>query len=170
MAVILFGVLALSNGCASNTPTKVEQSSNNSQPTEAQPRDLEKAVASDFADRVVIPSYRLLVQKADGLSKAVDAFVSNPNDETLKAAQEAWRATRVPWEQSEAFAFGPASSLGYDGDLDDWPVNEADVIAVLKSNTKLTPESIKQLQTTQKGFHTIEYLLFGLNNDRKASD
>ncbi|MCU0537467.1 MAG: peptidase M75 [Hydrococcus sp. Prado102] len=159
---ILLGLVTFGTGC-----------SNTSQPsatTEEQSGDIKKVVVSDFADRVVIPTYQLLVTRSQNLSKAVDAFVAKPGDDTLKAAQEAWRATRTPWEESEAFAFGPASSLGYDGDLDDWPVNETDVKAVISSKAELTPESIKQLQTTQKGFHTIEYLLFGLNNDRKAVD
>ncbi|NJM88249.1 MAG: peptidase M75 [Hydrococcus sp. RU_2_2] len=168
---ILLGLVTFGTGCSNNTsqPTATTES----QPTattEAQSGDIKKVIVSDFANQVVIPTYQLLVTKSGDLSKAVDAFVAKPGDDTLKAAQEAWRASRTPWEQSEAFAFGPASSLGYDGDLDDWPVNETDVKAVISSKAELTPESIKQLQTTQKGFHTIEYLLFGLNNDRKAAD
>lgn len=171
--IACLGVLVLSNGCGNNSATKVESSPNSSPTTattETEPGKLENAIARDFADQVVIPSYQLLVTKADELSKAVDALVSNPNEETLKAAQQAWMATRVSWEQTEAFAFGPAGSLGYDGDLDDWPVNENDVVAVIESKDQLTPEFVKNLQTTQKGFHTIEYLLFGVNNDRKVAD
>jgi putative iron-regulated protein len=169
---ILFGLITLSTGCSSNTsqPTATTTEASPAATTETQSGDIKKVVVSDFANQVVIPTYQLLVTKSQDLSKAVDAFVAKPGDDTLKAAQDAWRATRTPWEQSEAFAFGPAESLGYDGDLDDWPVNETDVKAILSSKAELTPESIKQLQTTQKGFHTIEYLLFGLNNDRKSTD
>ena len=133
-------------------------------------KELKTTVINDFADNVVIPTYQQLVLRAETLSKAVDAFVSSPNNETLAVAQLAWRATRTPWEQSEAFAFGPAESLGYDGDLDDWPVNQTDVLAILKSKIALSPGVIENLQTTQKGFHTIEYLLFGLDNDKDATD
>lgn len=176
LTLALLGLITFSNGCSNNSTPQTDQSANTEQPaattTEASSTsgDVQKVVVSDFANNVVIPTYQLLVTRAGELSKAVDAFVANPSDATLKAAQEAWRNARTPWEQSEAFAFGPAESLGYDGDLDDWPVNETDVKAVLQSKAELTPESIKQLQTTQKGFHTIEYLLFGLNNDRKAAD
>jgi putative iron-regulated protein len=180
LTALLLSFIALGSGCGNNSTTQTDQSSNSEQPattetstasnTEAASGDIEKAVVTDFANNVVIPTYQLLVTRAGDLSKTVDAFVASPSDETLKAAQEAWRNARTPWEQSEAFAFGPAESLGYDGDLDDWPVNETDVKAVLSSKAELNPESIKQLQTTQKGFHTVEYLLFGLNNDRKAAD
>lgn len=173
LTIILLSLVTISTGCSNNTSTQTEQSTTTEQPTtnaQTQSDDIEKQIVGDFANQVVVPTYQLLVTKAGDLSKTVDAFVAKPGDDTLKAAQEAWRATRTPWEQSEAFAFGPAASLGYDGDLDDWPVNETDVKAVLSSKAELTAESIKQLPTTQKGFHTIEYLLFGLNNDRKASD
>lgn len=175
---ILLGLVTFGSGCTSNTPTQTEQSTNTEAPaespaatnTEAESGDIKKVVVSDFANQVVIPTYEGLVTKSATLSKAVEAFVAKPSDDTLKAAQEAWRSSRTPWEQSEAFAFGPAESLGYDGDLDDWPVNETDVKAVIQSKAELNAESIKQLQTTQKGFHTIEYLLFGSDNNRKATE
>lgn len=175
LTAVLLGFVALGSGCTNNSSTQADQSSNSEQPaatTETSPAagDMQKAVVTDFANNVVIPTYQNLVTKSGELSKTVDAFVANPTDETLKAAQSAWRETRVPWEESETFAFGPAESLGYDGDLDDWPVNETDVKAVLQSKAELNRESVKQLQTTQKGFHTIEYMLFGLNSDRKAAD
>ncbi|NEP55307.1 MAG: peptidase M75, partial [Moorea sp. SIO3C2] len=56
--------------------------------------------------------------------------------------------------------------LGFDGDLDDWPVNEVDVQAVLDSSDTITDEYIAGLQTTQKGYHAIEMLLFGKAADK----
>jgi len=162
--VMLFaGLLILGSGCGESS-TETEKSSDGS------PSDIQTAVASDFPEQVVIPTYELLVEKAGELSKTVEALVEDANDDTLKAAQEAWIEARSPWERSEAFAFGPADSLGYDGDLDDWPVNETDVTKVIDSSDELTAEYIEELQTTQKGFHTIEFLLFGLDNDKQATD
>lgn len=161
---IAASLLLLSSSC-NNTST-----SNNATASQTPANDMTTLVVSGFADQVVIPTYQQLVTEAGELSKAVNTFVETPTDETLKAAQNAWIVARSPWEHSEAFAFGPAESLGYDGDLDDWPVNETDVVAVINSNEELTPESVKKLQTTQKGFHTIEYLLFGLDNNKTAQD
>ncbi len=158
VAMAFAGMVLLGGGCSSVSTPK------------SQSRNLEVAIITDFADGVIIPTYQQLVAKAAKLSQTTDAFTTNPGAETLKAARNAWIAAREPWEQSEAFAFGPADSLGYDGDLDDWPVNETDVQAVINSNDKLTPEYIANLQTTQKGFHTMEILLFGTNNNKKADD
>ncbi len=158
LGTLLTGMLLLGTGCSSSSPPKTESS------------DLQITIIKDFADVVIIPTYQQLVAKAAKLSQTTNAFTSNPNETTLKAARDAWIAARAPWEQSEAFAFGPADSLGYDGDLDDWPVNETDVKAVINSNEKITQEFIGNLQTTEKGFHTMELLLFGNNNNKKAKD
>ncbi|WAL59572.1 imelysin family protein [Thermocoleostomius sinensis] len=142
--------------------------------TEAVSRSIDQATSrqlvGDFADRVVVATYEELVVRSEELVATVNAFISNPTDQTLQAARESWITARFPWEQSEAFAFGPADSLGYDGALDDWPVNEADVLAVINSEEELTPEYIATLQTTQQGFHAIEFILFGVENDKTVDD
>ncbi len=159
-AILAASLLFLGTGCQTTT-----SASSNGSGSAGEPQ-----FVIDFPEKVVIPTYKLLVTKSKGLKTAVDAFVGDANDETLKAAKAAWIEAREPWEQSEAFAFGPAESLGYDGDLDDWPVNETDLKGVLESSDPITPETVKALQTTQKGFHTIELLLFGSDNNKTSAD
>lgn len=161
---LLFAGALLINGCKETAEAPKDKAATNSQDNAT------TLVVNDFADNVVIPTYEQLVARSTELSEAVDTFVAEPTDAKLEAAQAAWKAARTPWEQSEAFAFGPAESLGYDGDLDDWPVNETDVQAILSSSDELTSDYIEELQTTEKGFHTIELLLFGLDNDKQAGD
>jgi putative iron-regulated protein len=167
---LLLGIITLSNGC-SNSVTNTSNVGSGEQTATASDKNIsETQVLNDFVTNVVIPTYSALVDRAGKLNGAVETFVAKPTDENLKAAQTAWMEARTPWEQSETFAFGPASS-GYDGELDDWPVNQTDVDKVIKGNEKITGDLVaKNLQTTQKGFHTIEYLLFGENNNRKASE
>ncbi|MBE9101134.1 peptidase M75 [filamentous cyanobacterium LEGE 07170] len=126
----------------------------------------DRQIITDFVDQLIVPNYELLTQRSGELEAAVAMFVSDPTAETLETARQAWLTARQPWEQSEAFAFGPAASLGLDAELDDWPVNEVDVISVLESQDALTPEYIDSLQTSQKGFHAIGFLLFGIDNDK----
>ncbi|GAB4230085.1 MAG: imelysin family protein [Stanieria sp.] len=166
--------MTVSSGCSNNSTTSnLNQQVDNDNweaITNGRSKELERGVVRDFTDRVVIPTYELLVERTDELVNAVNGFVSNPQDKTLQTARQAWLTTREPWERSETFAFGPAESLGYDGDLDDWPVNETDIAAILNSKDSITPEYVKELETTQKGFHAIELLLFGENNDKQAID
>jgi len=133
-------------------------------------KSIDRQVVIDFADKVVVPSYERFTAKTKDLKIAVDAFTASPTAATLKSAQQAWMDARVPWEKGESFTIGPAKSLGLDGSIDTWPLNKTDVDKVLKGSEKLTPESVTKLQDSQKGYHTIEFLLFGGNGKKVAAD
>ncbi|MCE9576085.1 MAG: peptidase M75 [Deltaproteobacteria bacterium] len=128
------------------------------------------ALVADFADQVAVPTYALLDQRAAALEAAAVALEAAPSATTLEAAKAAWVATRSPWEQNEAFLFGPVSSFGYDPAMDSWPVNTNDLEAVLAAPDELTAAYIHNLPDSQKGFHTIEYLLWGEGQAREAED
>ena len=127
-------------------------------------------ILNNFANTIVLATYTDLDNKAGELLGAVQALNAAPNQAHLELAQTAWKATRRPWEQSEAFLFGPVDTQGLDPALDSWPVNRVDLDGVLDSGQALTEASIDALEDTLKGFHTIEYLLFREGDQRKAED
>ena len=130
----------------------------------------DKAVISDFTSKVVIPNYELYANNTSALEQAIEAFVANPSAASLAAARDAWTATRVAWEQTETFAFGPAGSLGFDGAMDSWPVNQTDIEQILAGDEPITAESVARLQDTERGMHSIEYILFGTDASKPLSD
>jgi len=119
------------------------------------------ALLHDLSTDVILPTYQDLEARSAALDSAAQALAAAPTAANLAAAQNAWRAARRPWEQSEAFLFGPVETDGIDPGIDSWPVNVADLDAVLASSATLDEQYIEGLQGTLKGFHTIEYLLFG---------
>ncbi len=125
---------------------------------------------NDFANTVVLATYTELDSKAGELLAAVKALAADTSQANLEKAQQAWKATRKPWEQSEAFLFGPVDTQGLDPALDSWPVDHVNLQSVLDSNDALTVDFVSGLEDTQKGFHTIEFLLFRDGDQRKASD
>ena len=127
-------------------------------------------ILNNFANTIVLATYTDLDNKAGELLGAVQALEAATNQAHLELAQNAWKATRIPWEQSEAFLFGPVDTQGLDPALDSWPVNRVDLDGVLASGQALTEASIDALEDTLKGFHTIEYLLFREGDQRKAED
>ncbi|MCB1154557.1 peptidase M75 [bacterium] len=127
-------------------------------------------VIADYADEVIVPTYQWLADEAANLLDAVDALDADTTDGNLATAQQAWRDTRLPWEQSEGFLFGPVDSFGYDPALDSWPVNKTDLDAVLADSDDLTVDYVRNLGEGLQGFHTVEYLLFGAVNDKDAAD
>jgi predicted lipoprotein len=118
-----------------------------------------------YADEVVVPTYEDLKNKARTLYNAVDALRQDPaNQSKLDAACNAWRAARVPWEQSEAILFGPASEdiLGLDPSMDSWPLSQEDIAGILQDESLKTVEQFIGAITNEsvRGFHTLELLLF----------
>ena len=129
-----------------------------------------RTMLNDFANTVVLATYTELDNKAGDLLAAVKALESDTSQANLEKAQQAWVATRTPWEQSESFLFGPVDTQGLDPALDSWPVDHVNLQSVLDSGDTLTVDFVSGLEDTQKGFHTIEFLLFREGDQRKASD
>ena len=68
------------------------------------------------------------------MKSAIDAFLAQPNDANLKAAQDSWVKARQSYLQTEAFRFyeGPIDFVdaktgeeGPEGRINAWPMNEA---------------------------------------------
>ncbi|MDR1344872.1 MAG: peptidase M75 [Tannerellaceae bacterium] len=129
-----------------------------------QGHDAEEAYVSilqKYADDIVVPTYRDMKDKAKALRDAVRAFTSSPSQNNMNAACDAWRATRIPWEQSESFLYGPADVLSLDPSLDSWPLDQSDILTILKDNNQSVNDIRNEINDEAvRGFHTIELLLF----------
>lgn len=130
----------------------------------------DQQIIVDFADQVVVPTYQLLEERAGELDDAAIALAADVTDENLEAAREAWVELRVPWEQSEGFLFGPVSAKAWDPAMDTWPLNKTDFDMVIEGDDPINQELIRNLPESQKGFHAVEYLLWGQEGDRVAAD
>lgn len=124
----------------------------------------------NIGNQVIVPTYNDLAAKALSLQTATATLEANPTAANLDAAKNAWVATRSPWEQSEGFLFGPVDQEGIDPSIDSWPVNVTDLNNVLASSDALTVEFLAAQEGTLKGFHTIEYLLWGENGGKQVAD
>lgn len=145
-------------GCSDDEPVRPEQSDYSQ-------------IITVYADEVVVATYHELEEKAGELKTSVDKFVQSSTQTNLNAACNAWKSARAPWENSEAFLFGPVAFLSLDPSMDSWPLDQAQLQAVLESQFVLTPEFIREgLGYSLRGFHTIEYLLFIDGNPRNVTD
>ncbi len=124
----------------------------------------------NVTDQVIIPTYDDLYQKSTALVNTLNTLLAAPSSTNLDAARQAWRDARIPWEQSEGFLYGPVETIGLDPAIDSWPVNQFDLDAVLNSGDALTKGYLDAQEGTIKGFHTLEYLLFGSNNSKQIGD
>jgi len=53
--------------------------------------------------------------------------------------------------------------------IDTWPVNFEDLESQLGSEEEFTEEYIDGLEDALKGFHPIEYLIFGVDGNKEAT-
>lgn len=124
------------------------------------PTNTEKALAAQVVDNVIVPGYTGLATEATALLTALKALTVNPSDVTVTAARVQWRATRAPWEAGEGHIFGPVDTLGVDPKVDSWPVDKNQLDGALGGYDPALA-SVDGFPVTMKGFHAIEYLLFG---------
>jgi putative iron-regulated protein len=82
-----------------------------------------RAMLETYAD-LGLAMYGDATAAAEGLKQAIDAFLAKPDDGSLKAAREAWRAARVPYMQTEGFRFGNPEVDALEGNVNSWPLDE----------------------------------------------
>jgi putative iron-regulated protein len=131
--------------------------------------DLTAEIMSDLSTNVIRGTYNDLKSKADQLNMNVQALNASITENNLTACKQSWRDCRAAWEQSESFLFGPVATENIDPRIDTWPVNFNDLDSILTSNSVFTAGYIDSLDDALKGFHPIEYLLFGTNGNKTAS-
>ncbi|HEU4719593.1 MAG TPA: imelysin family protein [Bacteroidia bacterium] len=127
-------------------------------------------VLSDLSDHVIGATYNDLEAQASVLYQDVLTLQAATNETNLSACRQSWRECRSAWEQSEGFLFGPVESQNIDPRIDTWPVNFNDLDSVLSSSAVFTSGYIDSLDDALKGFHPVEYLLFGVNGNKAATD
>jgi putative iron-regulated protein len=131
---------------------------------------LEGQFLTDFATNLVNPNYVDIQVKANIMLTASNTLIATTNDANLAALRTAWVNTRGAWESCEGFLFGPVEDFNYDPTMDDWPVNKVDLDSLLASSNPLTVNDITPLSTTLKGFHAIEYVIYGVGGTKKAAN
>jgi putative iron-regulated protein len=82
-----------------------------------------KAVVKTYAD-IALAKYEDSLATAQALDKAVDALTATPSAETLTAAREAWKAARIPYQQTEVYRFGNPVVDDWEGRVNAWPLDE----------------------------------------------
>lgn len=82
-----------------------------------------KAVLDTYA-AIAQAMYEDALSTGRELKEAIDAFLADPSDGTLKAAREAWLRARAPYQQTEGFRFGNKAVDDWEGKVNAWPLDE----------------------------------------------
>ncbi|MFT4018065.1 MAG: imelysin family protein [Agriterribacter sp.] len=134
---------------------------------------LKTLILQNVANKVCLDSYQDLWSKTNDLLYAVNSLITSTTDDNLSKCRTLWKSSRETWERSEAWLFGPVDVDKIDPRIDTWPVDFNDLNTVLASSDVLDEAYIDALDEEHdalKGFHPIEYLLWGVNGNKKAAD
>lgn len=130
---------------------------------------LNATILTDFSTNVAQATYNDLKAKASTLNADIQSFVAAQDETKLAKLRADWKAARQAWEQSESFLFGPVDTKAIDPRIDSWPINEQDLNTELTGDADLTETYIDGLGEDIKGFHPIEYIVFGQDGNRAAT-
>jgi len=81
------------------------------------------AIIDTYGD-IAQAMYEDALASAKTLQRAVDALIADPTEETLAAAKDAWKAARVPYQQTEGYRFGNTIVDDWEGEVNSWPLDE----------------------------------------------
>ena len=125
---------------------------------------------------LVLTSYTKAADDAKLLSKAVDAFLAAPSEDSLKAARKAWVEARPAYLKTETFRFYDGPIEDVEGAINAWPMNEAyidyvdgkpDAGLINDASFKVSIEDIEKSNQSKDeadvttGWHAVEFLLWG---------
>ncbi len=129
----------------------------------------ETQITSDFVSKIALPQYQDLQTKAATLNTAINNLNTSATDADLTAAREAWRDMRATWEQCEGFLLGPVEDDNYDPNMDTWPVDYLQLDSFIYSSSSFDAATIQNLSQSLRGFHPIEFILWGKNGNATAA-
>ncbi len=139
-------------------------------PGETDFKTLEQTVITDFVNNIALGSYLKLSAAAANLNGSVETLNTESSDANLVNAQDAWKKMRHIWEQCESFLFGPVEDNDYDPQMDTWPTDYVQMDSLLASTNPLGIHDISNLTLSLRGFHPVEYIVFGENRNRKHNE
>ena len=135
------------------------------------------AVAAQFVDHTVSPTYTALASQTELLASQLAALKANPSNSGLQEACATFLAAREQWEKSEAFLFGAAGDFGIDPHIDSWPLDEDAFNTLMNSPAMIASldgedgDAVAgdRLGNALLGFHGIEYILFENGHPKDVS-
>ncbi len=131
--------------------------------------ELKTVALKDFTNNVAVPGYLDLDNAAINLNIAIQNLNTNATEVNLTAAKTAWKNMRGVWEQCEGFLFGPVEDNDYDPNMDTWPTDYVQMDSLLNSTNPLAIADIQNITLSLRGYHPIEYIIFGNHGNRTAA-
>ena len=85
---------------------------------------VERSEVIDTYVDIAAAKYADSLSTARTLQDKVAALIADPSEAALEEARKAWKAARVPYQQTEVYRFGNAIVDDWEGKVNAWPLDE----------------------------------------------
>lgn len=131
-------------------------------------------VVNNLTDNIIMNNYNFMDEKASEVVETTKTLQGDTTIANLRKAQEAWREARIGFEIGEAHLFGPVVSLGVDPALDSWPLDTEQMAFSANIAKGISGDDldkfVSSLNENVTGFHAVEYVIFGEENNKQPED
>lgn len=159
-ACAVVGTLWACSGSSTNDPSPVPPTTSTDQAGSDR-----KAMLTNLADNIILPSYANFKTRLDGMVTKADAFSAKPDKATLAELRQAWVEAYTEWQKVELFDVGPAEQYTLRNFFNVYPANTTgiDEYIAAGAGTFDVPASYPK-----QGFPAMDYLLNGLGDTDEA--
>lgn len=128
-------------------------------------------VLSSEANVVISPTYVKLANDAASFYNGTVLFQSATTQTNLNSCRQLWLTVTADYEQSAASLFGPNGAIGADPAslINTYPIDTAGINTLVNSSAIFTPAYIDSLPSYLIGFHGVEFVLYGINGNKAAT-
>ncbi|MFK8079759.1 MAG: imelysin family protein [Granulosicoccus sp.] len=111
--------MKLSLQILSLTAISLFNAANAAQASEVTPSD----VIDTYAN-IAQAGYQDALSTAQALRTSIRTLINKPSEDSLENARSAWKAARIPYQQTEVYRFGNAVVDDWEGKVNAWPLDE----------------------------------------------
>lgn len=127
------------------------------------------AMLENIGMNIILPTHQDFIDQTMLFQEAAAAFEADPSLDTLEDLQQAWRDTSSAWQKVSLFEMGRTTFV-YHSEIDNNSAVHIDTIEdqILPGDDELTADYLDGRGSSLKGLRTLEYLIFGTENDPES--
>ena len=152
-----------SNNSSDSTANNNDQSNTNQNSNDDSQSSYDRSKMLEFTvDKIIIPAFDDLEAKLDDLKSSYSKFNSDKTDNNLDDLRNKWLLSYKAWQHVEMYDIGKAMEDYYASKGNVYPV---DTVRVKANIEKGEYDLNNPNNYDSQGFPTMDYLLYGLDND-----
>lgn len=126
----------------------------------------QKTLLTHTADELILPSVETFSEDASELNGSIEQFLETKQSADLGLARNAFIKAYISYQRVAQFLFGPAEQLNFRERLNNFPVNENQLLTSIENEDYDFALSMQYDQ----GFPALDYLLFGLGDNGATTE